>query len=276
MASGQVSPKVGKVIDIPANAPTIGTATDLVTDGQVSVAFTAGSTTTGGPVFSYTAKSNPGSLTGTSTTSPITVSGLTNGTAYTFTVAGVNATGTGPYSSASNSATPTINPASFESIATFTPTSGTQVSFTSIPSTYQHLQIRYNVLLTTSAQQITLQVNGDTGSNYARNYFVSTAASGRFSGYGTGSSNIIAAGVYDGTAAPDYPNVGIIDIYNYAKTNQKKSIRSFAGSNENSATRGNMELCSGVWLNTAAITSIQINSGTYAAGTSFALYGIKG
>ena len=154
--------------------------------------------------------------------------------------------------------------------------SGSSVTSSTIDGSYTDLQIIIRDSYSNNGSAYSMRLNGDTGSNYARNYFVSTAASGRFSGYGTGSSNIIAAGVYDGTAAPDYPNVGIIDIYNYAKTNQKKSIRSFAGSNENSATRGNMELCSGVWLNTAAITSIQINSGTYAAGTSFALYGIKG
>jgi hypothetical protein len=143
MASGQVSPKVGKVVDMPANAPTIGTATDLVTDGKVSVTFTAPSTTTGGPIFSYTALSSPGSITGTATSSPITVSGLTNNTAYTFTVAGVNGTGTGPYSSSSNSATPTVPPYSYESIATVTLSSGqSSITFTSIPQTYKHLQVR--------------------------------------------------------------------------------------------------------------------------------------
>jgi hypothetical protein len=104
MATGQASPKTGKVVDIPANAPTIGTAT--AGTGSVSVAFTAPSTSVGGPVFYYTTISSPDSVTVTGTTSPINVTGLTNGTPYTFVVAGGNPTGLGPYSAASNSATP--------------------------------------------------------------------------------------------------------------------------------------------------------------------------
>lgn len=105
MAIGQASPKVGKVIDIPTNAPTIGTATDDGTGTGANVAFTAPSTSIGGPVFKYTVTSSPGSFTGTGTSSPVNVQGLTTGSSYTFTVIGQNPTGNGPASSASNSVT---------------------------------------------------------------------------------------------------------------------------------------------------------------------------
>jgi trimeric autotransporter adhesin len=85
-------------------APTIGTATAGV--ASATVAYTAGAT--GGKAVSvYTATSSPGSFTGTGA-SPITVSGLTGGTAYTFTVRATNANGTSAASSASNSATPVV------------------------------------------------------------------------------------------------------------------------------------------------------------------------
>jgi hypothetical protein len=85
-------------------APTIGTAT--AGNAQASVAFTA-PTVTGGPsITSYTATSSPGGITGSAASSPITVSGLTNGTAYTFTVTATNSIGTGSASAASNSVTP--------------------------------------------------------------------------------------------------------------------------------------------------------------------------
>lgn len=87
-------------------APTIGTATDPGTGTSVSVAFTAPELY-GGTVSQYTATSNPGSITGTGSSSPVTVSGLTEGTAYTFTVAVTTGAGTGSSSSASNSVTPT-------------------------------------------------------------------------------------------------------------------------------------------------------------------------
>ncbi len=87
MASGQVSPKRGKIVDLPIYAPTIGTATDGGNGTSANVAFTApASTTPGGPIFYYKATSNPGSFAGTASSSPITVSGLTADTSYTFTV----------------------------------------------------------------------------------------------------------------------------------------------------------------------------------------------
>ena len=60
----------------------------------------------GSALTGYTVTSNPGSITASGSASPITVTGLTNGTAYTFTVTAKNASGTGPASLASNSVTP--------------------------------------------------------------------------------------------------------------------------------------------------------------------------
>jgi hypothetical protein len=94
-------------------APTIGTAT--AGNAQASVAFTAPAVTGGPSITSYTATSSPGSITGSAASSPITVSGLTNGTAYTFTVTATNSIGTGAASAASNSVTPSaiVQDASF-------------------------------------------------------------------------------------------------------------------------------------------------------------------
>jgi len=86
------------------NAPTIGTAT--ASNASAVVTFTAPANVGGGAITGYIAISSPGGFTGTGVSSPITVSGLTNGTAYTFTVIATNAYGTGPASAASNSVTP--------------------------------------------------------------------------------------------------------------------------------------------------------------------------
>ena len=95
----------GSVWPTKPDAPTIGTAT--AGNANASVTFTAPAYA-GYPatITGYTVTSSPGGLTGTGASSPITVSGLTNGTPYTFTVTATNATGTGPASAASNSATP--------------------------------------------------------------------------------------------------------------------------------------------------------------------------
>lgn len=88
----------------PPGAPTIGTAT--AGNAQATVSFTAPGSTGGGPITGYRATSTPGGITATGAASPITVTGLTNGQAYTFTVAAQNAGGYGPESAASNSVTP--------------------------------------------------------------------------------------------------------------------------------------------------------------------------
>ena len=84
-------------------APTINSVT--AGDGQVEVAFTAGATG-GSTITGYTVTSSPGNFTGTGSSSPITVTGLTNGTPYTFTVTATNANGTSEASSASSSISP--------------------------------------------------------------------------------------------------------------------------------------------------------------------------
>jgi hypothetical protein len=86
------------------NAPTIGTAT--AGGGSASVAFTAPANVGGSAITSYAVQSTPGNVGATGASSPITVSGLTVGTAYTFRVTALNSYGPSPASAASNSVTP--------------------------------------------------------------------------------------------------------------------------------------------------------------------------
>jgi uncharacterized protein (TIGR02145 family) len=72
-------------------SPTSPVAT--ASNAQASVAFTAPTNNGGTPIISYTVTSNPGSFTATGASSPIVVTGLTNGTSYTFTVVATNAVG---------------------------------------------------------------------------------------------------------------------------------------------------------------------------------------
>ena len=89
------------------DAPTIGTAVAGIAEATVS--FTAPSSNGGSAITSYTATSNPGAITGTVSqegSGDITVTGLTTGTGYTFTVTATNTIGTSAPSAVSSSVVP--------------------------------------------------------------------------------------------------------------------------------------------------------------------------
>jgi hypothetical protein len=77
-------------------APTIGTAT--AGNAQATIAFTPPASNGGAPITSYTVSCTPGPVTASGSASPITVTGLTNNTAYSCSVRATNSAGTGPAS----------------------------------------------------------------------------------------------------------------------------------------------------------------------------------
>ena len=277
MATNRVSPKKGKVVDIPDAVVTIGTPTAGA--GQVSVAFTASSPATGGPVQKYTAVSNPGSVTVSGSTSPVVVTGLTNGTAYTFTVAAANATGNGVFSSASASATPDVQ-TSYESIATYTGNgSAFNFTLTSIPNTFKHLQVRVTALNTSGIGTVFMAPNSDSGNSYRSHTLYGTgSAAGAIS---DSNNSFPISGYGGGQLNSTYPTVAIIDILDYADTNKNKTIRTLSGFNSNNtgAYGDTVQIISGLWAQTTAISSLNFRNDfqtAFSTSTSFALYGIKG
>lgn len=166
----------------------------------------------------------------------------------------------------------------YESIATVTGTgsSGT-ITFSSIPSTYTHLQIRYIGRVTNSdtADNIFIQFNSDTGSNYAWHYLqgdgASTAASGASS-----QSKILSGRVSAATAASDIMGAGVLDLLDYANTNKYKTLRTLTGQDRNGG--GVIVMTSGLWQNTSAVSTITITNGSatnFTTSSHFALYGIR-
>jgi hypothetical protein len=168
---------------------------------------------------------------------------------------------------------------SYESIETVLVGSGGQstISFTVIPATYKHLQIRA-IGKTNRASwidDVTLRFNSDTGSNYA---WHSLAGDGSSASAGAASTtNRIIVGSMAGNSVSNTFGAGVIDILDYANTSKNKTVRSLVAVEDN--TNGYLPFNSGLWQNTAAITTITLapNTGTlFNQHTQFALYGIKG
>ena len=168
---------------------------------------------------------------------------------------------------------------SYESIQTTTLNSSqATITFSSIPATYKHLQIRWITRSTAGAttDYITpMRFNGDTAANYSSHYInadgATVAASGNanqtgFNFYGDFPGASATAGIF-GTA--------VMDILDYANTNKYKTVRTLAGFDANGS--GQVFFNSASWRSTSAITSFTLvfNGGNFAQYSSFALYGIK-
>lgn len=163
---------------------------------------------------------------------------------------------------------------SYESIASATGTgsSGT-ILFSSIPSTYASLQIRCN-LIDSGGNSIRFRFNSDSGSNYAF-HNLNGAGSPGVGALGVASTTRIQIGSTYGTSST-YPLGVVADVLDYASTTKYKTFRCMSGWDDN--TNGLIELVSGLWQSTSAITSITIEStggGNFSTTSQFALYGIK-
>jgi len=168
-----------------------------------------------------------------------------------------------------SSASPNAFANSYESIATVTIGSGgaSTASFTSIPATYQHLQIR--ILAKTGDAgaygSASMTINGGAGEQRHELY-----GTGAATGSGANASSFLA---YVGGTAQF--GVAIVDILDYADANKAKTTRGLGGTDNNGS--GIVALTSGLETTTTAISSLTFtaNSGNFAEYSSFALYGIK-
>ncbi len=161
-----------------------------------------------------------------------------------------------------------------EPIATVTVGSGgaSSIEFTSIPGTYQHLQIRMLGLLSSSNQGVWVRFNDDSAANYSCHLL-----------YGTGTTVVATSRLSDGgidSITPGNANsvfAGVIDILDYSSTSKYKVTRGFSGADTNGA--GIVSITSGSWRNTSAVTKIhlqdQLTGGTFGQHTIAALYGLR-
>jgi uncharacterized protein (TIGR02145 family) len=142
----------------PATVPGAPTSVTAVPGNNLaSVSFTAPSSTGGSAITGYTVTSSPGSFTGTGGSSPITVTGLTNGTTYTFTVIATNAVGSSSSSSASSAVTP-VNPCPAATV-----TDRNNYTYNTVPiGSHCWIQSNLRVITYNNGDTIPLDVSGTT------------------------------------------------------------------------------------------------------------------
>ena len=165
---------------------------------------------------------------------------------------------------------------SYESIATITvgATSVSSVEFTSIPSTYSHLQIRAISRgdRATTTETLFVNFNSDTANYYTHGLYGTGATAAAYSDNGnpnyfsTTPGTSISSSIYSAT---------VWDLLDYSNSNKYKTIRVLHGYDANGS--GTIRLTSSLWTSTSAISSIKILSSQdkIIQYSHFALYGIK-
>jgi len=163
----------------------------------------------------------------------------------------------------------------YYSIATQTVGAGgvSSVTFSSIPQTFTHLQIRLAILTSSGTPDFAFTFNGDNGNNYD---FHGIEGSGSGVNGGNSGTNRANMPIAVGGNASTVPSVAILDVLDYTSTSKTKPMRSLLGYDGNGV--GYAMIRSGLWYTTpVAITSITatVSAGTVNQYSSIALYGVK-
>ena len=152
------------------------------------------------------------------------------------------------------------------------------VTFSSLGSysNYKHLQLRIVARDDTTEQTWAMQLNGDTGSNYARHALRGNGSS--VSSFNTTSATQMSILYFasGGNAGANIFGSAIVDILDFSNTSKNTTVRSFTG--VAGGPNNGIYLYSGLWNNTSAVTSITVKpftTGNFVSGTRLSLYGIK-
>jgi len=265
-------------------APTIGTATGA--DQSATLTFTAGATG-GSSITNYKYSTDNSTYTAFSpaqTSSPLTISSLTNGQNYSFYLKAVNANGDSAASAASNSTLVGLTN-DYQLIASAVVGAGgtSVITFDNIPQTYSSLEI-WSLVKTeaTGAADLHLRMNNDSGaSNYAW-----------FTGYGPSAGSATAPlGNYsttyitsvNGAARGDNSVWGatIWTIPDYSKNTKFKQLNHWGGFSTNGGSGINYATGfygTGLWKNSAAVTRldfIQTSLTDFNQYSIISLFGLK-
>lgn len=162
-------------------------------------------------------------------------------------------------------------PATYDSIAsTQLGSSATTITLSGIPNTFTDLRL---VLLTIDGTYPLFTFNSDTTTSYQQ-ICMGVNFTDQSANYYNSRANMIGTFRTSGTAT--YPSAFLMDIFQYKNTSIMKNAMWHTLNDQATAANGGVERHLGIYLKTDTITSIRATaaSGTFAAGTRIALYGI--
>jgi hypothetical protein len=165
----------------------------------------------------------------------------------------------------------------YELIATaFGTGSSGVISFSSIPSDYKHLQVRYTAKNTSTATQINITMNGITSGVYIRHSLFGNGSSVTSNASSTSQTSIqLVESMNNSSTDSTIYNAGVIDILDYGSTSKNTTLRALYGM---AGTLNRIYLSSGLYNQTTAVSSLTLtaSANNFASLSRFSLYGIKG
>jgi hypothetical protein len=169
----------------------------------------------------------------------------------------------------------------YELISTSTASGATSITFSSIPQTYKHLQLRFVAKSDTTSTGYCLpafRFNADSGANYAIHEFFGDGTNIQAQALLSRNAGQFAQ-LIDSYNSTNQFGSSILDIFDYTSTTKNKTTRALGGYGPGNGDE-RISLFSTAWFNTAAITSITLLFATYGgnfvSGSRVSLYGIKG
>lgn len=146
------------------------------------------------------------------------------------------------------------------------------LTFGSIPSSYRDLRLVVSAKHTNASRYTTFRVNGDTGSTYGAMQMFGDGSTNQGASYSASTRFVLNNNYFESSSSFA---IGVIDFLDYAATDKHKNLLWRSG-----LASTVVNTACGRWASLSAITSVVLDStdggsNTFAAGTTFTLYGVK-
>jgi hypothetical protein len=168
-------------------------------------------------------------------------------------------------------------------LGTVTASAGTAISFTSIPTTYKHLLVRWENVYQSGSQSLFVRLNGNSGSAYwmrpttiqGASVFASTAPGVKTS-FGFDSDTAVVPRAGTSSSTYDQQSYGWFVVYDYADTSKVRSVQWISVGQTSSTSQVQITSFGAYSATGTAITSFEFfRSSTETINGNFYLYGVS-